>query len=57
MAIIIAAVCRKEILELPLEVGEDLADALARLDEGQRLRFPLCRPMPLVAKGLYEIRL
>ena len=48
--------CQKEILNLPVEIREDLADALARLDEGHKLSLPLSRPMPSIGKGVHELR-
>jgi len=42
---------------LPDEIRADLADALARLDEGHRLSLPLSRPMPGIGPGAYELRL
>ena len=38
--------CRKEIAAFPEEVRGDIADAAARLEEGQALSMPLSRPMP-----------
>ncbi len=49
--------CQKELKKFPEAVREDLADALARLQEGQRLSFPLSRPMPTISKRAHEIRL
>ena len=46
----------KEIAEFPQDVREDLADALARLDEGHTLSMPLSRPMPSIGKGVHELR-
>lgn len=48
--------CLKEIGEFPEDVRADLADALARLDEGHTLSLPLSRPMPAVGKGVHELR-
>ena len=48
--------CTKEIQEFPEGVREDLADALARLDEGQNLSMPLSRPMPSIGSGVHELR-
>jgi phage-related protein len=48
--------CQKEIAEFPEEVRGDLADALARLDEGHILSMPLSRPMPSIGKGAHELR-
>lgn len=49
--------CHKEIAEFPEEVRSELADALARLDEGHILSMPLSRPMPLIGKGVHELRI
>ena len=48
--------CQKELEDFPLAVREDLADALARLNEGHNLSMPLSRPMPSVGKGVHELR-
>jgi phage-related protein len=48
--------CQIEIEEFPLAVREELADALARLDEGHTLSMPLSRPMPSIGRGVHELR-
>ncbi len=48
--------CQKEIYEFPEDVRGDLADALARLNEGHKLSMPLSRPMPSIGKGVHELR-
>lgn len=48
--------CQKELEDFPLAVREDLADALARLDEGHTLSMPLSRPMPSIGRGVHELR-
>lgn len=48
--------CLKEIEKFPEDVKGDLADALARLDEGHTLSMPLSRPMPSIGKGVHELR-
>jgi phage-related protein len=48
--------CLKEIAEFPEDIRGNLADALARLDEGQFLMMPLSRPMPSIGKGMNELR-
>ncbi len=47
---------RKELKDFPLTVREDLADALALLDEGVNLSMPLSRPMPSIGSGVHELR-
>ena len=49
--------CEKELKDFPETVREDLADALALLDEGVNLSMPLSRPMPSIGSGVHEIRL
>ena len=49
--------CRREIDALPEAVRGDLADALARLEEGLMLSMPLSRPMPVIGRGVHELRL
>ncbi len=48
--------CQRELERFPLVVREDLADALARLDEGLAISMPLSRPMPSIGKGVHELR-
>ena len=55
--IVIVDGCRRELKRLPLAIREDLADALARLDEGLTLSMPLSRPMPSIGAGVHELRL
>lgn len=49
--------CEKEIAEFPLEIRDDLMDAIYKLERGSMLNFPLSRPMPSIGKGVHEIRL
>lgn len=55
--ILIVGACRRELTSLPAAVRADLADALARLDEGLVLSMPLSRPMPSIGAGVHELRL
>jgi phage-related protein len=48
--------CQKEITLFPEDVRGDLADVLARLEEGQMLSMPLSRPMPAIGSGVHELR-
>jgi len=41
---------------LPVAVREDLADAVARLEQGHSLSMPLSRPMPSIGAGVHELR-
>ena len=49
--------CERELADFPKVIREDLADALARLEEGHMLSMPLSRPMPSIGKGVHELRL
>ena len=49
--------CQREIKDWPLSVREDLADAVARLEQGHSLSMPLSRPMPSIGAGVHELRL
>jgi len=42
---------------MPKVIREDLADALARLDQGHTLAMPLSRPMSTIGKSVHELRL
>ena len=55
--IIVLEPCRRELQRFPASVRADLADALARLDEGHTLSMPLSRPMPSIGSGVHELRL
>jgi phage-related protein len=55
--IVVLEACRRELLLLPDAVRADLADALARLDEGHMLSMPLSRPMPSIGPGVHELRI
>jgi len=57
MLIEIIPACRREVERFPQAIREDLADALARLEQGHMLSMPLSRPMPSLGKGVHELRL
>lgn len=48
--------CEKELKEFPEDIRGDVADALARLDEGLNLSMPLSRPMPSIGSGVHGLR-
>jgi phage-related protein len=48
--------CSREIADFPGEIRGELADTLARLNEGHKLSMPLSRPMPSIGKGVHELR-
>jgi phage-related protein len=48
--IIIAPACRRELETFPIDVRNDLADALGRLDAGLMLTMPLSRAMPGIGR-------
>ncbi len=47
---------QREISNFPEDVRGELADAIARLEEGHMLSMPLSRPMPSIGKGVHELR-
>jgi phage-related protein len=49
--------CQRELKDFPTAIREDLADAVARLEEGHSLSMPLSRPMPSIGPGAHELRL
>jgi len=53
----VPAACQREIRRLPFEIRADLADALARLDEGLALSMPLSRPTPTIGRSVHELRI
>ena len=55
--VIILNVCKKEMVNFPKEVLEDLLDAISLLTQGLTLNMPLSRPMPKVDKNVHELRL
>ena len=54
--IIILKQCQKEILDFPIDIREELADVIARLELGLSLGMPLSKQMPSLGKGVKEIR-
>lgn len=48
--------CERELADFPEGIRGDLADALARLDQGLTLSMPLSRPMPSIGRGVHELR-
>jgi phage-related protein len=48
--------CERELAAFPEGIRGDLADALARLDQGLMLSMPLSRPMPSIGRGVHELR-
>lgn len=48
--------CKKEIDDFPLEVKEDLFDAVRDLREGMQLTMPVSKRMIAMGPGVYELR-
>lgn len=46
----------RELEREPKELKESIYGALGRLERGERIPMPLCRPLSSVIKGLYELR-
>jgi phage-related protein len=57
MVIHIPRSSQREIEDFPADVRGDLADALARLEQGHSLSMPLSRPMTGIGPGVHELRL
>lgn len=48
--------CEREYREFPEDVITELVDTMLMLESGQKLTMPLCRPMPSIGLGVYELR-
>lgn len=48
--------CERELADWPEELRGELADAIARLERGHGLSMPLSRPMPIIGRGVHELR-
>lgn len=46
----------REMKDEPTELKQSVFGALERVGRGESIGMPLCRPLPSVAKGLYELR-
>jgi phage-related protein len=46
----------KEIKDEPIELRQSVFGTLERLGRGESIGMPLCKPLPSIAKGLYELR-
>lgn len=47
----------REIKNEPIELKQSIFGVLERVEKGESIGMPLCRPLPSIAKGLYELRL
>ncbi len=47
----------REIKNEPIELKQSIFGALGRIERGESIGMPLCRPLPSIARGLYELRL
>jgi phage-related protein len=54
--LVILKPCQRELKDLTEEIRGDLADAIAGLEQGLHLNMPLSRPMPLIGRGVHELR-
>jgi phage-related protein len=54
--VVILDSCKKELTNFPENILQDLLDVIAKLKEGLILSMPLCRSMPNIDKGVYELR-
>jgi phage-related protein len=46
----------REIQDEPLELRQSIFGTLERVGRGESISMPLCRPLPSIARGLYELR-
>lgn len=46
----------KEIEKEPLELKESIYGTLEKLELGEKIGMPLCRPLSDISRGLYELR-
>lgn len=56
MDVKVLPVVAKELKDESQSLKESIFGALERLQEGEIIPMPLCRPLFSVAKGLYELR-
>jgi phage-related protein len=54
--VVILSQCKREIDEFPLEVKEELLDAISDLKAGVLLSMPLSRKMEGMGAGVFELR-
>lgn len=54
--VIVLSQCKKEIDEFPLQIREELLDAIEDLREGIVLAMPLSRKMQGMEAGIFELR-
>jgi len=46
----------KEIKDEPMELKRSIFGTLERVGRGESIGMPLCKPLPSIARGLYELR-
>lgn len=46
----------KALKKEPDNLKQNIYGTLERLSEGEKIGMPLCKPLPSIAKGLYELR-
>ncbi len=56
MEVQVLKVVAREIEKEPQELKENIYGVLSRLNQGEKIPMPLCRPLSSIAKGLYELR-
>ena len=56
MRVLVLQAVVKELEREPKELKESVYGALERLERGDRIPMPLCRPLSSIARGLHELR-
>lgn len=46
----------REIKDESIELRQSIFGTLERVEKGESIGMPLCRPLPSIARGLYELR-
>ncbi|MDO8527229.1 MAG: type II toxin-antitoxin system RelE/ParE family toxin [Deltaproteobacteria bacterium] len=46
----------RELADVPKNLNENIFGVLQRLEKGENIPMPLCRPLFGIEKGLYELR-
>lgn len=56
MRVLVLQAVVKELEHEPKELKESVYGALGRLERGEHIPMPLCRPLSSIVKGLHELR-
>lgn len=56
MEVLVLPIVARELEKEPSSLKESVYSVLERLDCGEKIPMPLCRPLFSIMKGLYELR-